>query len=155
MGGAIFYDLYRPVLDNNTFAHNSALYGPDIASYPVKIKLANSDSDEMVFTNVASGQTITPGIELSLVDFDDQIISTDYSSKITMSRIDSNTSIFGTTEVVVKGGIATFSDIALISKPSSENVAFKVSSPALDSQIINLSGKRSLNQINIIASFRI
>ena len=37
-GGAIAYDLYPPELEDNYFVNNTAVYGPDIASYPYKIR---------------------------------------------------------------------------------------------------------------------
>jgi hypothetical protein len=43
-GGAILFDLYPPVLVNNLFENNTALYGKDIASYPVRVIFANSSS---------------------------------------------------------------------------------------------------------------
>ena len=38
-GGSIRYDLYRPNFSNNLFESNSAKYGLNIASYPIKIKI--------------------------------------------------------------------------------------------------------------------
>mmetsp|Transcript_10414 Transcript_10414/g.10443 ORF Transcript_10414/g.10443 Transcript_10414/m.10443 type:complete len:215 (-) Transcript_10414:1955-2599(-) len=39
-GGAIKYDFYKPTLaPDNVFSDNSATYGPNIASYPVEIKM--------------------------------------------------------------------------------------------------------------------
>lgn len=155
MGGGIYYDLYRPKLNNNIFENNSAIYGPDIASYPIKIKMINISSDDIMFDELVSGQTISPSIELCLVDHDEQIVLNDYSSKITISKINSNTTVSGTNEVVVKGGVATFSDLTLIAKPTSENVPFNVHSPSLNSDILNLQYNSSLSQANILASFRI
>ena len=48
-GGAIYYDLYRPNMTNVIFINNTAPYGPNIASYPVKIVLANSNTTDIVF----------------------------------------------------------------------------------------------------------
>jgi len=54
-GGAIHYETYRPILSNNTFEGNTANYGPDIASYPIKIKVKGSDVKQIVLDNIGSG----------------------------------------------------------------------------------------------------
>jgi hypothetical protein len=54
-GGAIEYDIYRPEFVNNEFVNNSAIYGPNIASYPVKIKVKNSNEDQLILSNIGSG----------------------------------------------------------------------------------------------------
>ena len=38
-GGGVYYNLNRPTLNNLMFTNNSADYGPDIASYAVKVSL--------------------------------------------------------------------------------------------------------------------
>lgn len=84
-GGAIKYDVFRPETTNNEFVNNSAVYGPNIASYPVKIKVKDSNEDQIILSNVGSGleTELNLGkiiyylcnncIELALYDHDDQI----------------------------------------------------------------------------------
>jgi predicted outer membrane repeat protein len=38
-GGAIYYNYRRPKLEDIVYSSNRATYGPDIASYPVRIAL--------------------------------------------------------------------------------------------------------------------
>lgn len=40
-GGAIQFLKKKPVLSNNTFMNNTASYGKDISSYPVRLKLSD------------------------------------------------------------------------------------------------------------------
>lgn len=47
-GGAIKYNLYPPVISNCSFESNSALYGNNIASYPVKMVLDKTEIDQLV-----------------------------------------------------------------------------------------------------------
>ena len=84
-GGAIYYDIYRPLMTNVTFKNNSAVYGPNIASYPVKVIRTDTNSTAFTLDNVASGQTYTKSIELSLVDFDNQIASDTNSGVVSVS----------------------------------------------------------------------
>jgi len=41
-GGAYFYPKFRPVFDKVFFENNSAPYGPNIGSLPIKIYINNS-----------------------------------------------------------------------------------------------------------------
>lgn len=57
-GGAIFYDRLRPVLHNNVYINNTAPYGPNIASFPAKLKFIESTRRDLSITGaltVASG----------------------------------------------------------------------------------------------------
>ena len=94
-GGAIRYNLFRPNFTNNVFINNSAGYGPNIASYPIKIKLRNSSSDNIQLTNVGSGVVYGETLEFSLVDYDNQINELDNSSLITIIASKSNSSVIG------------------------------------------------------------
>jgi hypothetical protein len=71
-GGAIKYNSYPPILNNNTFTNNQAVYGPNVASYPVKIM--RKDGSELVkFTSVdevPSGEKLEHPIPLAIVDVD-------------------------------------------------------------------------------------
>ena len=96
-GGAIYYDLYRPGLSENIFEGNSAGYGPNIASYPIKINIRNSNSDFIKLFDVGSGVKYSNSLELALVDYDNQANNLDNSSVITIKSTRSNTSVFGTT----------------------------------------------------------
>jgi hypothetical protein len=67
-GGAISYHGYRPMVTNNTFMNNSALYGKDIASYPAYIAI---DLKGKSLSDLASGQLSKVTFEARLMDFDD------------------------------------------------------------------------------------
>ena len=76
--------------------NNSAGYGPNIASYPIKIKLRNSSSDNIQLTNVGSGVVYDETLEFALVDYDNQINELDNSSLIIITALSLNTSALGT-----------------------------------------------------------
>ena len=153
-GGAIYYDLYRPKLDNITQLNNTAVYGNYIASYPIKIKLTNTNTDLIRLDNVVSGQVYSSLLEFELVDHDGQVISTDNSSTIKINTIHSSTSLDGTLVVAVNHGVAVFDQLTLISKPGSQNVEFGIVSEAIDNDIINLQYNGTVTQNNITTSFR-
>ena len=153
-GGAIYYDFYRPMMEQTSFENNSALYGNNIASYPIKIVLKNSSSDDIILNDVASGQTYSPELEFKLVDHDDQTISTDNSSIIKVSSIQNDTSIDGTLRAVTSQGVATFDELIFNSKPGTVNVSFEIDSAAVDKDKVNLQYNGTVNQNTIDASFR-
>ena len=77
MGGAIYYDSYRPSLTNITYANNSALYGQNIASYPIKIIEQGISNDLIELNNIGPSITYSGTLKLALVDYDDQKIMND------------------------------------------------------------------------------
>ena len=71
MGGAIYYPEVRPQLTNCTYTNNTAPYGPNIASYPVKVTINGTVSNKIHLVNIPSGQAYPYPTTFSLVDFDD------------------------------------------------------------------------------------
>jgi len=69
-GGAYYYPKYRPKLINNTFTNNTAKYGPDIGSIPIKIFINDSISNEVILENIPSGQIVPFEMTISLKDWD-------------------------------------------------------------------------------------
>ena len=153
-GGAIYYNLYRPLLDKNIFENNQAEYGNDIGSYPIRIKLKDADSDELVLDNIVSGQVYMPALQFQLTDHDDQVVSTDSYSKIRISSISNETQVEGVLTSIVNQGVSSFDNLILIAKPGSMNVSYGITSSAIDQNIIDLQYKGSVEQQLIDATFR-
>ena len=147
-GGAILYDFYKPTLSGNTYTNNTALYGPNVAGYPVKVAAENVPTQVYV-----SGQTIATSIKYKLVDADGLTIATDSDSVITISPVSSTDKVIGNTDVTVVNGVATFSDITLISKPSAQNINFTISSSNID--LTKLSTAFGLTTSNTIQTLKV
>lgn len=79
-GGGIRYDVYRPTFLNNTFENNTAVYGPNIASYPIKIKQQNSDIENIILHDIGSGVTNNASVYFALYDHDEQIYVSNFPS---------------------------------------------------------------------------
>ena len=139
---------------NISYENNSAIYGNNIASYPIKITLNNTDSDDIILNDTVSGQTYSPALEFKLVDHDGQTISTDSSSIIKVSFIDNDTSIDGTLRAVTNQGVTSFDQLMFNAKPGSVNVSFSIDSDAIDKGKIDLQYNGTVNQNTIDASFR-
>jgi hypothetical protein len=123
-GAAIYYDFYRPTLENNTYENNT---GSAISAYPFRVL-----PEEIPDQQYVSGQEIVKPIKYKLVDPDLQTITTDSDSVITIAPVGSTNKVIGNTDVSVVNGIATFSDITFISKPGMKGVSYMVSSSNID-----------------------
>lgn len=67
-GGAIYYDLYSPnALESNLFLNNTALYGPDIASYPFSLQVIMNE-DSLNLTGLVSGGLLSAPIYVGIYD---------------------------------------------------------------------------------------
>ena len=154
-GGAVKYDVYSPILQNITFERNIAMYGPDIASYPVKIKLVDSQTDSIMFSNVGSGIISDTVFTLGLYDHNEQIMNLDSSSSIQISLINTNNSDIGGTLIVkTTNGQALFDEIAFSSLPGTTNVQYKLDSSGLDKDILRRQYGNGYTQNNIVVDFR-
>ena len=153
-GGAFFYDMYRPGLLNNIFYNNSASYGNNIASYPIKIKQKDSNHDQVVLNNIGSGISDNINFVFGLYDYDDQITSLDNVSQITIKSIVNDTLVSGATIVKATKGVAAFDNVIFTSNPGYSNVSFGLTSNAID--LAKARKQISLNYTlkNIIVNFR-
>ena len=83
-GGSIKWNQKMPKIDeNNFFKNNNALYGSDIASYPIRnrIKLIINNSfrtaeNSITLDNIASGSKIETRIQFELIDVYNNIVKT-------------------------------------------------------------------------------
>ena len=75
---------------------------------------------------------IKTSTKYNVVDADGLTIATDSDSVITISPQSSNDKVIGNTDVTVVNGVATFSDITLISAPSAMNINYTISSSNID-----------------------
>ena len=145
----------RPSFRNNLYQNNSALYGVNIASYPVKIKLVNSTQDEVHLNNVGSGITYPQTLNLGLYDYDDQIMVLDSTEQISILSVDQQTSdASGVNVGLLNQGSTSFGSIAFISSPGSVNVEFRATSKAIDDDKIHNVFTNSVSNNTINVNFR-
>ena len=152
-GGGIMYNLYRPVLTKLSFNNNSALYGPNIASYAIKLKIDNQINSSIMINNVVSGK-IGQAFKFSILDFDDQVMILDSSSKITVRSNTNNSQTTGKIIGVVKEGVIEMSEIIFISAPGSANITFSIIPSSIDMKIAHAVYGADYNLPIIIANFR-
>ena len=153
-GGAIYYSYNRPVINNVTFINNSAEYGANFASYAYQIRFIDSKNDIMQLSDLVSGVEYNKTLQLSLIDFDSQIMILENVNQIVISSVNiTQASVKGINTALLRNGVASFTNFIAIAEPGSTNVLLKASSNALDIRKINEVYNSSSNNI-IISSFR-
>lgn len=153
-GGAVYYDSYRPVFENIVYINNSAIYGSDIASYPVKIILQGSSLNDINLTDVGSGIKFQRNLTLSLVDYDNQEISNDNTSQIKLNGITNGSKILGFDSAKVDKGVGVFNNLIFIHSPGKTDVEFQANSKIIDSTLINKVFGHQFSNNTIYVSFR-
>ena len=159
-GGAMYYDFKRPELINNTYINNTAEYGPEIASYAVRIVEINQINQNIQIINAGSGLTLkeSPAAEniaylnLTVVDYDNQTMILENSNKISILPLDIGASVIGTYTAKTINGIASFETIGFEYSPGAKNIRYKASSPQIDDNKISYLQLPTDNSINV--SFR-
>ena len=147
------YNLYRPTLNSLTFSNNSALYGPNIASYAVKVDIGNETINTIKMDNAVSGQ-ITPIYIFSIVDYDDQVMNLDPNLKVTIKAVTPGSQVFGRNIYFADSGVARMNETILISSPGSANVVFSISPNTIDLDKAKAVYGSNYTLPSIIANFR-
>jgi hypothetical protein len=124
-GGAVYWTKQQPTFMNNSFTHNSAVYGPDIASFGVKLtsldfadhsNLAKVSGD--AYVNIGSGQRLPQTLAIALVDHAGEVVKTDNSSIASISPEDSaNVTVTGSTKAFADQGVYYFKDVRFSAGP--------------------------------------
>ncbi|CAI2379456.1 unnamed protein product [Moneuplotes crassus] len=153
-GGALHYDMFRPILQDNTFLYNSAPYGPDIASYPIQIKKKGTKGGTLFLSDVGSGIKYQNTLTFAFYDHDEQILSLDSSSQITISGNSTGSSVLGVKAVKVTSGEAIFDDLQFISAPGAQTVLYDIESGGLDLQKLKIVYGDTYQQEKISVNFR-
>lgn len=133
-GGAIYYDYYCPSEQSVSFANNSAPYGPDYASYPVRIGTLNGNIvDKITINDVGSGIPLESPLSLALFDQNNQVYILDSTSQLKLDLLNiSDGNISGINQAVMNRGQATFDSFSAVVDPGAESIKMEVSSTLLD-----------------------
>ena len=152
-GGGIMYDLHRPTFSNMFFDSNSALYGPNIASYAIKVRIGNSSENSVTMINAVSGQT-NQEFTFNILDYDNQVIKLDSNSKITIKAITTGAQVIGENIGVANAGIVKMDGIIFISEPGSNNIVFSINPSSISLDIAKTIYGNNYTFPSIISNFR-
>ena len=134
-GGAIYYGFNKPVSTYMVFSNNSAPYGPDLASYAVKIRIQGSDTDVIVLDNLGSGIATEEVLILELLDFDNQVMVLNNEDQISISSLNrSIASVAGVSSRQLSRGAAAFDNFITTAEPGSKNIALHTNSKVISSK---------------------
>ena len=153
-GGAIYYNFARPNLNQITYANNTAPYGPNIASYAVKVRFAGQATNQMKVTNMISGVAYGQEMILELADYDDQVLVLNSIDHVDFSPLNSSVKIKGSNSALFKNGIATFNNLNIIAIPGSINVQFQANWLAINDSKIESAYGHLISKNIIYADFR-
>ena len=159
-GGAIYYNFKRPELEDLLFSNNSAIYGPDIASYAVRIAEVDNTSQNMTLNNLASGMTLSESppdttrtqLELVLLDYDDQVMLLSDEATIKIDGIDTDSQIIGFGESKMNSGVALFETLGFQNTVGGQGIKFMASSKDIDTDKVSYLDLTTDNSIT--ANFR-
>jgi hypothetical protein len=126
------YTRYKIQLQEVRFLNNVAEYGPNFASYPVKIGLEESQNKEILIQNVPSGQIFPNTLNLVLYDSDDQVTNLKNYSQIKIKEVLTGSSVLGQNIAIVKQGKAEFNQTIFTYMPGTVSIPFKLQSNAFD-----------------------
>lgn len=106
-GGAIVWTRFKPMLSDVVFSENTAEYGNNTASFPMKLALNTLSPANL--TGIPSGQLSETPISVALLDHYGQIVTTDSSSLADLFPLHpDNTSVTGNTRVLAQKGAFQF-----------------------------------------------
>ncbi|CAG9322004.1 unnamed protein product [Blepharisma stoltei] len=129
-GGAIVWKEVMPQFKNNSYQDNEAIYGKNIASYPVNMDILNTNSDDGL-KDLASGQLTIAPLIIALVDHLGSIITTDNSSVSELVSTSQDVFLSGELKVIATEGIFNFSSFVISAKPGS-NFSIEIQTNAID-----------------------
>ena len=133
------------------FSNNSATYGPDLASYAVKIRIQGSDTETIVLDNIGSGIANEEPFTLELLDFDNQVMVMNNENQITISAMNrSQASVSGANSRQLDSGVATFDSFIAVGDPGSKGVKFQAGSKSINNaKVAQVHGTAFDNLIDI------
>ena len=151
-GGAINYNFRRPKLSNMIYRNNMAVYGPDIASYPVRIVNSDMVDESMILRNVASGIAYHETIKMSLIDYDNQIMNLVSNSQIKIVPVTTDAKLQGVDYSVLINGESKFDNLQFVYGPGQENIEYIATCELIDFEKVSYLNLPTNNSIEV--SFR-
>ena len=135
--------------------NNTAQYGPDIASYAVKITFNNSFSNSMSINNIPSGLPYPNTLTLVLRDYDNQVMVLNNENQISLFSSNSSiASVSGVNSMVLKKGASTFNDFTVAAQPGLQNVMFRATSKAINSKKVAAVYENTIKENFVQLNFR-
>ncbi|CAG9320353.1 unnamed protein product [Blepharisma stoltei] len=132
-GGAMKWYFSQPIISNLSFSNNSALYGNNLASFPLNLQVLNYKRRLEVQVPSAPGQYLATPLIVGIMDHYNQTVLTENGSTCQLEVTDSsNYFLSGKIKVQALSGIYNFSEVIVSGDPGS-TVGFSFSSSIISS----------------------
>ena len=119
---------------NVEFINDEATYGPDIASYPIRITNSQKMDETIVVTNIGSSVIYEENITLLLVDFDNQVINQASNNQIRILSVTEKATLLSFDYVVLDNAQANFNNFQLVYEPGQNNIQYIATLELIDSK---------------------
>ena len=141
-GGSISWSHLKPVVTTTTFSDGSAVYGRDLASFPVRITIKSITGNATVeslgtdsmsvpieasIQAVASGQLLDCALTAALLDHYGQIVFTENSDTASLLAPAADQNVLGNISVGAVNGTFVFKGFAISASPETDAVIYVVS----------------------------
>ena len=139
------------------FESNSALFRPNMANYPVKLKMVDDKGNLTNLTRIdglPSGLVMENSFKIAIVNNEEQIMTNQNKFAIRILAIDTNTNVKGQTTVVSKNGISTFTNTIFVGKPGQNNVQYAIKTKAIDYNSLKYVDPEFSTEQTLTVSFR-
>jgi hypothetical protein len=132
------YDSYEPEVLNNIFENNTAIFENEVSSYAAKIMIVNDGvlTEIKELDNIPSGLTIDNSIQFAIVNVEGDIITIDNNSVIKFEQLVGGAQVSGQNAATVDMGKATFTNTIFTSSPGNQRVEIKITSTAINYEIL-------------------
>ena len=136
-GGSICWTNFQPLITDTVFLYGEAYYGPDIASFPLELRLMSIIGSGTVSSptpisgipvqgtlfDLASGQVTSQYLQLALLDHYNQTVVTDSTSTaILLPSADAN--IIGIISATASQGTYAFKDFGITAVPENSTLLY-------------------------------
>lgn len=151
-GGSISWANFQPLITASNFNNGQAFYGPDIASYPLELRLVAVMGNGVVDDNLGrdsagnpiqgrlnslgSGQIASQFLEIALLDHYNQTVVTDDKSTATLLP-SPDSSVIGNMSVTALKGMYIFKDFGVTAVPGNSTLLYVRTSGIDSSKIRN------------------
>jgi len=125
-GGSIYWKDSMPEINNCSYIGGRAMYGPDIASFPIRLNLssiitseteAGKTSGELL--GIASGQLTDQVLIVTVLDHYGQVVTIDTGSALSLASANSSTSVLGVTAFSAVNGTYLVQGFGITAPPAS------------------------------------
>eukprot|EP00344_Euplotes_crassus_P004922 CAMPEP_0197017070 /NCGR_PEP_ID=MMETSP1380-20130617/79336_1 /TAXON_ID=5936 /ORGANISM="Euplotes crassus, Strain CT5" /LENGTH=199 /DNA_ID=CAMNT_0042444121 /DNA_START=2016 /DNA_END=2616 /DNA_ORIENTATION=- len=124
-------------MSNITNIHNTADYGPDIASYAIKIVQRGTQNNKIYLNNVGSGLKHEETLYFDLVDEDGQVMVLENAYTLKILTNEAGMAAKGTVLDRFEHGQAELDNLIFFGKVGLKNITYKLTSASINPRIIN------------------